>query len=270
MNILKLTKPMMYGPAVMRIQEFLDVTVQDGIFGRKTEQAVKKYQKNNGLVVDGIVGPKTLAAIKGKLVKDPFGIVDIRGTHPRPKNYARKRKWVSIVGVTLHQTGCNMPSDPLNCGRLNAHYLVLRSGITVWVNDETDFIWHAQGLSSKTVGIEFEGNFYGVSGDPSTLWKGGGPGVRLNREQLIASRILFDHLYLQFQKNSAQWTRINGHRQSSNTRVADPGSDIWKQVALPWASKLGLKNADGGDSFKLGSGSPIPKPWDSRRTTRYR
>ncbi|MGN1299641.1 MAG: spore cortex-lytic enzyme [Candidatus Scatovivens sp.] len=35
----------------------------DGIFGSKTLEAVKKFQKKNGLTVDGIVGPKTLAAL---------------------------------------------------------------------------------------------------------------------------------------------------------------------------------------------------------------
>jgi peptidoglycan hydrolase-like protein with peptidoglycan-binding domain len=31
----------------------------DGIFGRLTEQAVIQFQKDNGLKVDGIVGPQT-------------------------------------------------------------------------------------------------------------------------------------------------------------------------------------------------------------------
>lgn len=35
----------------------------DGIFGTQTENAVKAFQKKNGLTVDGIAGPKTLAAI---------------------------------------------------------------------------------------------------------------------------------------------------------------------------------------------------------------
>ena len=35
----------------------------DGIFGAQTKQAVKNFQKKNGLKVDGIVGPKTLAAL---------------------------------------------------------------------------------------------------------------------------------------------------------------------------------------------------------------
>lgn len=35
----------------------------DGIYGAKTEAAVKKFQKNNGLTPDGIAGPLTLAKI---------------------------------------------------------------------------------------------------------------------------------------------------------------------------------------------------------------
>ena len=35
----------------------------DGILGPKSVAAIKKFQKNNGLVVDGIVGPKTAAKI---------------------------------------------------------------------------------------------------------------------------------------------------------------------------------------------------------------
>ncbi len=38
--------------------------VEDGRFGRNTDAAVRQLQKDNGLVVDGIVGPKTLEAIK--------------------------------------------------------------------------------------------------------------------------------------------------------------------------------------------------------------
>ena len=35
----------------------------DGVYGSKTEEAVKKFQKANGLTVDGVAGPATLAAI---------------------------------------------------------------------------------------------------------------------------------------------------------------------------------------------------------------
>lgn len=38
--------------------------VEDGRLGRNTEAAVRQLQKDNGLTVDGIIGPKTLEAIK--------------------------------------------------------------------------------------------------------------------------------------------------------------------------------------------------------------
>jgi hypothetical protein len=48
---------------VMEIQSFLGAVDVDGIFGPQTEGAVKTFQKVRGLVVDGLVGPKTLEAM---------------------------------------------------------------------------------------------------------------------------------------------------------------------------------------------------------------
>ena len=43
----------------------------DGIFGAKTEAAVKQYQKDTGLTVDGMAGPKTLEALKTAKKSEP-------------------------------------------------------------------------------------------------------------------------------------------------------------------------------------------------------
>ena len=46
------------GTTVKKLQEFLEIGA-DGMFGPGTEQAVISFQKANGLVADGIVGPST-------------------------------------------------------------------------------------------------------------------------------------------------------------------------------------------------------------------
>ena len=67
------------GENVKKIQSALNtidqsVLVVDGIFGDATEQAVKAFQSQNGLVQDGIVGPATWNALNdalGALFTDP-------------------------------------------------------------------------------------------------------------------------------------------------------------------------------------------------------
>jgi hypothetical protein len=51
------------GATVIALQKFLGLTA-DGEFGPKTEIAVKEWQTKNKLVVDGVVGPKTLAKMQ--------------------------------------------------------------------------------------------------------------------------------------------------------------------------------------------------------------
>lgn len=50
------------GDDVKRVQEKLGITA-DGIFGPRTEGAIKSFQISKGLVADGVCGPKTWAAL---------------------------------------------------------------------------------------------------------------------------------------------------------------------------------------------------------------
>ena len=52
----------MRGDGVKLMQEALGIGA-DGIFGAGTERALKEWQSNNGLVVDGIAGPSTLGEL---------------------------------------------------------------------------------------------------------------------------------------------------------------------------------------------------------------
>ena len=59
------------GPEVAELQKTLQNAgyfggKATGFYGSLTRAAVKKFQAENNLKVDGIVGPKTLSALKGK------------------------------------------------------------------------------------------------------------------------------------------------------------------------------------------------------------
>jgi peptidoglycan hydrolase-like protein with peptidoglycan-binding domain len=69
MALIRLTKPLMYGSEIKKLQELLiskgyDPGVVDGYYGRRTQGAVISFQKDYKLLVDGIVGPQTWKALQ--------------------------------------------------------------------------------------------------------------------------------------------------------------------------------------------------------------
>ena len=65
------------GIDVKTLQGYLHL-YEDGIFGDLTEEAVKEFQRANGLVADGVVGDKTWSKLKGNtLIKSKRRINEI-------------------------------------------------------------------------------------------------------------------------------------------------------------------------------------------------
>ncbi len=67
-RLLKLKKPMMRGDDVIDLQKALlehgySPGKIDGIFGKRTQKAVRAFQRDAGLKVDGIAGPDTFAKL---------------------------------------------------------------------------------------------------------------------------------------------------------------------------------------------------------------
>lgn len=193
-------------------------------------------------------------------------IIDISDDYPilPPNIYvpANYRSWIGngrkvITGVTLHQAGCLMTDTPDRMKTLKAHISVLRRGDIVIRNKLRWFIWHAQGFSWNTIGIEFNGLFEGVQGDPRTNPDPGKPTQRLTDEQVrAANEELLPYLQEQFSVNGGQWKFVHAHRQSCKDRPHDPGSEIWQRVAIPWIQKTGAT-----EGKIYGTGRSIPQNW---------
>ena len=82
-RVLMLTKPNMQGEDVRQVQQRLNalgysVGTADGVFGPKSDAAVRAFQKAKKLTVDGKVGPATRAAMSLPLVAGDFlGAADV-------------------------------------------------------------------------------------------------------------------------------------------------------------------------------------------------
>lgn len=106
-----------YGSAVKALQETLNALgyscgTADSSYGTKTENAVRKFQKANGLTQDGIAGPNTLTAIEkaysnsvSNQVKVTANVLNVRagaGTNYAIKTTVKKG---SVYEVTEEKDG---------------------------------------------------------------------------------------------------------------------------------------------------------------------
>lgn len=139
------------GAVVKQIQEALFL-LADGIYGAMTEDAVKVFQRENGLTVDGIVGPATLAKlIPQRLKKSERKITEIIvhcSATPEGKDYTVDdiRRWHKQRGY----------SD------VGYHYIVYRNGQLVQGRDVNIIGAHASGHNAHSIGICYIG---GMSAD---------------------------------------------------------------------------------------------------------
>lgn len=131
------------GNEVKVLQEKLNLKA-DGIFGPLTEEAVKDFQRSNGLEVDGIVGANTLSKLNLSANKRNIKelIVHCSAT-PEGKDYS-----VDTIRQWHLQRGF---SD------IGYHYVIYRDGSIHIGRDESIIGAHCTGHNTNSIGVCYIG-----------------------------------------------------------------------------------------------------------------
>ena len=146
------------GEMVRQIQRALHL-LPDGIFGKITEEAVRAFQSENGLKVDGIVGPATLAklgiAVAAGMKKSKRTITEIIvhcTATPEGKDYMVDdiRKWHKERGW----------SD------IGYHYVIDRKGHILTGRDVDIIGAHCDGHNAHSIGVVYIGGVSALNGKP--------------------------------------------------------------------------------------------------------
>lgn len=146
------------GEMVRQIQRALHL-LPDGIFGKITEEAVRAFQSENGLKVDGIVGPATLAklgiAVAAGMKKSKRTITEIIvhcTATPEGKDYTVEdiRKWHKERGW----------SD------IGYHYVIDRKGHILTGRDVDTIGAHCDGHNAHSIGVVYIGGVSALNGKP--------------------------------------------------------------------------------------------------------
>ena len=219
------------------------------------------------VVVPGTATKPTLRALPGTEFHDRRKTA-AQAHGPGGKWKVGRRSWKKVTGVCLHQTACVLGERPARYDTVGAHICITRAGKVIWLHDFDRVVVHGHGWNAQTIGIEIDGLYAGVEGDPKTVWDdpstpGKEKGQGLTQAATDATKQTLRWIDDVVTEKGGDFKALVAHRQSSDTRRNDPGSAIWKAIALPMSTELGLN--DGGAGFKLNDGYPIPEAWDPRR-----
>jgi len=201
----------------------------------------------------------------------------------RMKGTAPVRRDLSKVDmIVVHQTGIEFGVSKIAIEKAGGdielarahraldvacHAMAFRAGYFVAAHDFDVYVNHAGRFNAGSLCLEIEGRYPGLRDDPYTLeredlattW--GGDPEPLTDATVQAAREALRWLVTEARKAGAPISKIASHRQTSDTRRADPGQEIWQRVVIDFAyAELGLTVVR--DS-PWQSGRPVPKEWDS-------
>lgn len=157
-----------HGINVQMLQQALHIQA-DGVFGTITEEAVKIFQRNNGLIADGIVGPKTWEKLK-PLQSQGVSIIDshinIHVTH----SPNRTPKYIAIhytAGSTSKKGAARNTRNVFLSRNASADFVVDDKEI-VQINPDIRnyYCWSVGDKKNATSG---GGRLYGIANNKNTV-----------------------------------------------------------------------------------------------------
>jgi hypothetical protein len=251
----------------------------DGVLGDETLYAYGVFLVSQGLRAPTDESPKSITPAGAAALDMAFAtlaqggstanIIDERANHPHSGRSVSTpyRLWPKITAVVLHQTAAKIGEKPASWHGVPIHFGITRAGKVIQLYDLTEVCNHANGLNRPSVGIEIDGWYAGIEGQPKTLWQPKNlptPRQPMNLPDVQANAVKTTVQWIvnTVAANGGRVTNIHPHRQSSKDRQSDPGSLIWQTVGLWAQNTLGL--SDGGAAFTVGDGRAIPEAWDAR------
>lgn len=259
----------------------------DGHFGDETRAALKEYADDNWEAFEEDVADHVM----NRDLDYMDNVDDLRSQQSNPPAKANKfkiengkvveRDMSDVDGVVLHQTAVwyGVSQNQINAAGGDKHQALHNRGLDVAchaiayggqganledvcghaiaTNPLNWYVYHGNGLNSRSLGLEIEGDYPGLIGSSEEV-----------PDNIIqAAKDALRYLVEEGRRLGAPIKYLWAHRQSSDTRRGDPGEEIWKKVGLDYGVKvLGLETQP---EKVWGSGYPIPVEWDPDGTGNY-